>query len=220
MALYPVMLELAGRLCVVVGAGSVGMRKTRGLLEAGARVRLVAPDRADAFAHPDLEWRSRNYDPGDLDGACLAFAATGDAEVDGRVAADARAAGIWVNLAADPERGDLVLPAVRRLGALTLAAGTGGASPALAALAADRAAAALGVGWQRLTALAAALRRASLTEKRRATYNRNVLHRLIEDGLVELLERGDRQAVDALLRRHCGLDGLTDLDLDRADLPL
>ncbi len=220
MAFYPVMLNLSGRLALVVGAGPVGLRKARGLLDAGALVRLVAPQRAEDFDHPALEWHPRTYRPADLEGAALAFAATGDGAVDSRVADDARARGIWVNVAADPDGGDVIVPAVRRCGPLTLAVASSGASPAAAALAADRAVQSLGVGWQRFALVAGALRRLSLTAKKRATYNRTVLQGLLEDGLVELLERGDRQAVDALLQRHCGVEGLAALEINRADLPL
>jgi len=39
----PLLLDLTGRTVVVVGGGRVGLRRCRTLLEAGARVRLIAP---------------------------------------------------------------------------------------------------------------------------------------------------------------------------------
>uniref|UniRef100_UPI000AB0E492 precorrin-2 dehydrogenase/sirohydrochlorin ferrochelatase family protein n=1 Tax=Cellulosimicrobium cellulans TaxID=1710 RepID=UPI000AB0E492 len=83
---YPLGLRVAGRLTVVVGGGPVAARRTRGLLEAGARVRLVAPsvceDLAELVAARDLTWVPRDYRTGDLDGAWLVHTATGAAEVD------------------------------------------------------------------------------------------------------------------------------------------
>ena len=45
--LYPVNLVLAGRRCLVVGGGRVARQKVMGLLEAEARVRVIAPDIGD-----------------------------------------------------------------------------------------------------------------------------------------------------------------------------
>ena len=47
---YPVLLELAGRLAVVVGEAAVAAGKVEGLLAAGAAVTVVAPGPAVASA--------------------------------------------------------------------------------------------------------------------------------------------------------------------------
>jgi len=139
---YPVLLDLRDRLVVVVGAGSVGRRKIAGLLDAGARVRLVSRDPVPPTCWLcRIELHLRPFHPDDLDGATLAFAATGSAEVDGEVLAAARARGIPANLAAAPDAGDFTLPATLHLGELTVAVATGGRAPALAALVRDRIAA-------------------------------------------------------------------------------
>ncbi len=102
---YPILLNLEGRLCVVVGGGAVGRRKVRGLIGAGARVRLIAPE-PGRQTYRDLEVAARPFRSGDLRGAALAFAATGDREVNAAVAADARREGIPVNVADAPVEGD------------------------------------------------------------------------------------------------------------------
>ncbi|MHB8765308.1 MAG: precorrin-2 dehydrogenase/sirohydrochlorin ferrochelatase family protein, partial [Deferrisomatales bacterium] len=135
-ALFPVYLDLRGRRVVVVGGGEVGERKAEALLRAGARVTVVAPAatpglRARAEAG-ELRWRARPYRVGDLEGAALAFAAVDDAAVGAEVAADARAAGVPVNVAGQPELGDFQVPATARRGRLQIAVSTGGASPAWA----------------------------------------------------------------------------------------
>jgi siroheme synthase-like protein len=133
MRTYPIMLNLTGRLAVVVGAGPVGLRKARTLLEAGAKVRLIAP-RIDRKKLPaGLEVVRKTYRPELVAGAFLVVACTDDRGVNSRIATDARAAGALVNAADQPEDCDFFLPALLRRGEVVVAIGTGGAVPALAA---------------------------------------------------------------------------------------
>jgi precorrin-2 dehydrogenase len=106
-ALYPIALDLTGRPCLVIGGGGVAERKTRGLLDAGARVTVVSPAITDALgawkADGTLRHVARGYCRGDLAGFQLAFVATGEAGVSAAVAAEGHERGIWVNAADDPE---------------------------------------------------------------------------------------------------------------------
>lgn len=135
---YPVMLDLAGRLCLVVGGGPVAERKIDGLLAADARVTVVSPSLTPALltlaAEARLHWRPREYVAGDAAGFALVMVATSDASVSEAIAAECRARGIWINCADDPGRCDFILPAVFRRGALTVAVSTGGVSPTMARL--------------------------------------------------------------------------------------
>ena len=136
MGLFPVFLELAGRPCLVVGGGSVAARKTHALLAAEAIVTLLSPtlggELADLVKTKRVEHLARAYRDGDLAGFVLAFVATDDGAVNSAVAAEGRRTRVWVNAADDPAHCDFLLPSVLRRGRLTVAVGTGGASPALA----------------------------------------------------------------------------------------
>ncbi len=199
---YPILLGIEGSLCVVVGGGAVGLRKTRGLLAVGARVRLVDPEPADM--PQGVEQVLRPYREGDLEGAALAFAASGAREVNAAVAAEARRRGIPVNVADAPADGDFTLPAVLRRGGVTVAVGTGGESPALAAILAERLGTLIGAEWETVLEIAAALRRKRLTPPEGAEYNQAILRHLLDGGLPELVAAGDEAAVDRLLQTHCG----------------
>jgi precorrin-2 dehydrogenase len=202
---FPIQLQLKGRLCIVVGGGAVGRRKINGLLAAGARVRLItAEPTADLPA--EVELVQRPFQRGDLTGSLLAFAATDDPRVNAAVAAEARAAGILVNVADDPLQGDFVLPAVLRRGSLTLTAATGGGSPALAVLLRDRLAGQYGPGWDTTLQVVAALRRQWLTEPPKGEYNAEILRRLLEGGLPDLIAAGDAAGVDCLLAEVAGAE--------------
>ena len=133
---YPIALDLRGKLAVVAGAGSVAARKVRGLLAAGARVRVVAPDAVeelrDAAAAGAIELHLRAFAAADVAGAVLAFAATPHVAVNADVVAAARARGVLVDDATDAEAGDFSTPSVHRAGRLTFAVDSGGSSPAFA----------------------------------------------------------------------------------------
>jgi precorrin-2 dehydrogenase/sirohydrochlorin ferrochelatase len=132
---YPVVLRLEGRRVLVVGGGKVAARRAASLLEAGARVVAVSPTFSPGFPRlrrPGAVTRVRRaYRTGDLAGVSLVVVATDDARVNARVAADARRAGVWANVADDPAQGDFIVPAVVRRNGLLLALSSGGASPAL-----------------------------------------------------------------------------------------
>ena len=133
---YPIMLDIEGKPCVVIGGGPVAERKARGLLEAGARVRVVSPKLTaglEALAgEGKVEWRSKEADGSDLADAVLAFAAANVPEVNRRMTAAAREAGVPINAADEGMLGDFVLPAVLRRGRFVLTASASGAGPALA----------------------------------------------------------------------------------------
>ena len=131
--MYPVMLDLANRRCLVVGGGGVALRKVQGLVEEGARVTVVAPDVVAPLeamaAAGEISLERRRYRDGEAAGYALVFAATDDREVNARVFRDAEAAGIWVNVADDPELCSFHLPARVRRGPLQLAIGSAGEAP-------------------------------------------------------------------------------------------
>lgn len=129
---YMACLDLAGRSALVVGAGRVGLEKTHGLLESGARVTVVAPEAEPGFAELDVELHRRGYRAADLDGRFLVVAATGVPEVDAAVFEDAEARSLLCNVADGPEHCNFILPAVHRAGPIAVAVSSGGASPALA----------------------------------------------------------------------------------------
>ncbi len=134
---YPIVLRLGGQRVLVVGGGKVAARRTAGLLDAGAHVVAVSPVFLPAFARllptGGVTCVPRPYQTGDLADMSLAVAATGDARVNARVRADARRAGVWVNVVDDPGHSDFIVPAVVRRGSFLLAVSSGGASPALVA---------------------------------------------------------------------------------------
>ena len=173
-AYFPVLLDLRGRRCLVVGGGEVGERKVRALVDCGARVVVVSPTVTPALqALVDagvVRHHPRRFRRWDVRGCTLVVAATGEENVDRAAARSARRAGALVNVVDRPGHCDFILPSVLRRGELQIAVSTGGRSPALARVirqqleplfGADCAALVERVGAARARARAAAVTRAA-----------------------------------------------------------
>jgi siroheme synthase-like protein len=134
---YIACLKLAGRRCVVVGGGSVGLEKVDGLLACGGDVTLIAPEAEpqlhDYAREGTIRWEQRPYaGPQDLEGVFLVIAATNDTDANIAVYGDAERRAMLVNVVDVPPLCNFILPAIVRSGPLAIAISTAGASPALA----------------------------------------------------------------------------------------
>lgn len=128
--IYPTALRLLGRPVLVVGGGPVAARRAKGLLDAGARVTVVAPvasaalqELADAGL---LTWEPRTYLSSDVDGVWFVQTATGDSAVDAKVSADAEAQRVWCVNASDHEASAAWTPAVAEVDDVKIAVNAGG----------------------------------------------------------------------------------------------
>ncbi len=116
---YPLHLDVAGRRVLVVGGGAVAARRVRSLVDAGARVRVVAP--SVSFPHDDVALRPFQAD--DVDGAWLVHACTGT--VDDDVAAACEASRTWCVRADDASLSPAWVPAVASSGDVTVSVSAG-----------------------------------------------------------------------------------------------
>jgi len=137
-SLLPLFLKLAGKTVLVVGAGSVAERKIESLLEAAARVRVVAPEATEGVQSlardGRIEWQARPFDEADVEDAWLAFAATSDAEVQARVARATSARRVFCVAVDDPPNASAYSGSLVRRPPFTVAISSGGATPALTRL--------------------------------------------------------------------------------------
>jgi uroporphyrin-III C-methyltransferase / precorrin-2 dehydrogenase / sirohydrochlorin ferrochelatase len=132
----PVFLRIDGKSVVVVGGGSVALRKAEWLMKAGARVTVVAPR-----AHPEL---ARHAAAGALTHLAVAFcaeqlrgavavvAATAAPDTNAQVAAAARALAVPVNVVDDAQLSSFIFPAIIDRAPLIVAVSSAGHAPVLA----------------------------------------------------------------------------------------
>ncbi len=134
--LFSAFIKLEGRPCLVVGAGEIAEAKIDSLLQAGARITVVAPEAKPAIRElaetGRLVWEKRKYQPSHLAGAFIAIAATSDFALNHEVFTEAQRRGILCNAVDDPPNCDFYFPAVVRRGDLQVAISTAGESPAFA----------------------------------------------------------------------------------------
>jgi precorrin-2 dehydrogenase / sirohydrochlorin ferrochelatase len=136
MPLFPAFLKIAGRRCLVIGAGPIAEEKIEGLLRAGADVRVVAPKatpRIHAWSRDGkIRWARRKFRASDFAGMFLTVAATSSPVLHAKIYKLAKRRAVLCNVVDDPEHCDFYYGSVVRRGELQIAISTGGQSPALA----------------------------------------------------------------------------------------
>jgi len=135
-SLFPMFVKLAGRQCLVVGAGKVGEPKIGGLIDTGARIRVVAIEASPAVREwardGKVELELRPFSADDLDGVFLTVVATTSSRLNESIYREAQRRGMLCNVVDVPDCCDFFYPAVVRRGDLQIAISTAGQSPSLA----------------------------------------------------------------------------------------
>lgn len=197
---FPVCLRLRGKRVLLIGAGSIAEGRALQLLEAGARLRVIAPEATETVqrlaSEGRLELLERPYAVGDVAGQALVFVATDDRRVSEAVAEEARALGIWLNAADEPDLCDFTLPSVGRRGVITVAVSTAGHAPALARELRRRLVDQISLHHVQLARLSGWLRE----RLPRGAARGRLLRLLVTDDFGGLLARGQRRAAWARLR--------------------
>jgi precorrin-2 dehydrogenase / sirohydrochlorin ferrochelatase len=209
---YPIFVDIEKSEVLVVGGGSVALRKIETLLEHGAHVNVLSRKLHPALEALLSEGRIRllgsEFTPSHLDGMRMVIAATDDKETNRRVSTAAREAGLPINAVDQPSDCTFIVPAVVRRGALTIAVSTSGNSPALAAKIRRQLETKFGVEYESYLALLGCVRKHLLRLEATSEENSRIFHELVEGGLLEAVRSGDREQVKEELRRvlPAGLD--------------
>ena len=222
---YPVMVDLRGRRCLVIGGGEVAEEKVEGLLASGALVRLItsqpgAPLRA-RIGRGEIEHLDREVRPGDLEGAFLVFSERLGEEVHGMLRDEAERRQVFLNVQDETPYCSFIAPSVVRKGDLVVALSTGGRAPVLAVRLRQWLESELGEHHARFLEVAGHVREPLLRRHPDFRVRRMRWYRLIDSEVFDLLRDGrDREALD-LFVRYLGLrpEDLVDLPPWR-DVPI
>ena len=133
---YPIFLNIHSKRCVVIGGGEIALRKIKTLIEHNAIVEIVSPTFCPELTNMSMKGKiksqTRNYCSKDLKGALLVIAATDDTKINKKISADAKKAGVLVNVVDMPQYSDFIVPSSLTRGDIAIAISTSGQSPALA----------------------------------------------------------------------------------------
>jgi precorrin-2 dehydrogenase/sirohydrochlorin ferrochelatase len=133
---FPLSLDVKGYLVLVLGGDEEAAEKTQRLLEAGAKVIVVAPSLHDILkelaASAKVVHRGRNFRDADLDNSILVLnMIRGDREFSRSLFTKAREKKVLVWSVDYPEASTVIMPAVVASGQVRVAISTSGVAPAL-----------------------------------------------------------------------------------------
>ncbi|MCL6545965.1 MAG: bifunctional precorrin-2 dehydrogenase/sirohydrochlorin ferrochelatase [Bryobacteraceae bacterium] len=211
-ALYPVLLDLRGWECAVFGGGPMAEAKVRGLMEAGARVTVIAEELTrelrELAEEGQIGWERREPRPSDLAFFRLAIGALEDRRGNAEFAAEAERLGVLFNAVDDPAHCRFLMPSVHRQGDLIVAVSTSGKCPALAVRLRERFGRQLGPHYGRFLELAGELRARIARAVPEFEARRRLWYELVDSPALEQFERGQPEAaratVDGLIEQAEG----------------
>ena len=138
MDFLPLFHNLKGRNVLLVGGGEVALRKGRLLADAGAALKVVAPEidpqLTELALHSQGSVQLRGYQADDLQDICLVIAATDDEPLNAQISVQAQALGVPVNVVDAPKLCSVIFPAIVDRSPLIIAVTSGGDAPVLARL--------------------------------------------------------------------------------------
>lgn len=201
----PLFLDLADQPCLVIGGGNVAARKIRSLLDAGARVTVVAPILADTTAElakrQDLDVARREFKETDVRGQLLVIAATGDADVNRRAFAVCRERRVLINTVDDAALSTAIFPSIVDRAPVTVAVSTAGASPTLARRIREQIEALLPAATGRLAEFLGGRRGRVRTAVPDIDARRRLWDNVLDGNVPAHIAAGDEEAADAELDR-------------------
>lgn len=192
----------------MIGGGRVARRKVKGLLAAGAMVRVVSPrlDPQLAILARDgkIEWLKNVYAEGDLGNAFLVFAATDDRRTQQTICRHATAGGMLVNVADDPACCNFHVPSSFRRGDLTIAVSTSGKSPAVAALIREELEETFGSEYAVLLDIMALVRQQLSAGENTQAERKKIYKKILHDDIVGWIKSGRMEKVQQHLEKVLG----------------
>ena len=204
---YPVLLDLTGRLVIVIGGTRAAERSAAAMAAHGADVVVITPDVSPSLleleASGTLTVEPRGYVRGDLAGAFLAVSAADSPEIAVAIRDEAKTRGTLLNVLADADASDFTVPSVVHRGPLQIAISTGGIAPAAARRVRREIAATYGAEWGMYVALLGTVRTRAIERYGVGDAGLKPLFDSIDaSGLLDRIKAGEDVSADDLLEEH------------------
>ncbi|MCT4627467.1 bifunctional precorrin-2 dehydrogenase/sirohydrochlorin ferrochelatase [Halodesulfovibrio sp.] len=210
MRYYPLLLDLHGTHCLIVGFGKVGQRKLATLLKANpAQVTVLDTfsieevedaDMLQLLNNPFVTYSQRSFEASDVAGKTLVFASTGSRTVNKQVSDACAAHNILCNVIDDPSSGTFTVPAHIEKGDLLITLSTGGASPALSRKIKKELEKQVGDKYAPVVTLMGRIRPLILELANDTEQNTTVFRNLVSSDIATAIQKKDQIAAESILR--------------------
>lgn len=198
----PIFLDIKNTLCLVVGGGEVAKRKAGVLLEARAKLRVVAPEIDPELAEQkNVEAIFARFEEKHLEGVTLIIAATNDSAVNRQVSELAQARNIPVNVVDNPDLCSFIMPAILDRSPLMVAFSSGGASPVLTRMMRGKLETLIPQNYSRLAAFAERFRDAVKARVVNPAKRRIFWENVFEGVVAEKVLTGDETSAETMLQK-------------------
>ncbi|MDY0361531.1 MAG: bifunctional precorrin-2 dehydrogenase/sirohydrochlorin ferrochelatase [Desulforegulaceae bacterium] len=205
MEYYPIYLNLCRKKILVVGGGSVALRKTKRLLDAKAFVKVVAPLFHEGFetirSNENLVLNLKTFEEKDALDVFLVFAATDDRELNFIISEFCETRGILCNIVDNPEKSGFIVPSCIKRGDLMLAVSTGGKSPALSRKLRKDLEKEFGDEYEIFLYFLGEIRNAILEKRRGNPENRDIFREMVFGNLLSSIKNKDIEGIETELRQ-------------------
>lgn len=113
---FPIFVSLEHKKCVVIGGGTIAVRRVRTLIKFCGHITVISPsvcpEMENVIKENKITYYSRHYQPGDGKDAFLLAACTNDREVNHQAGEEARASGAFVSVADCKEECNFLFPGI------------------------------------------------------------------------------------------------------------
>lgn len=189
---YPIILDVEGKKCLVLGSGREADEKSNALIRAGAEVH-----------------RQERYESANFDGYFAVISAGPERSKNAEIFAEAERRGILVCCVDDPPHCRFTFASIVRQGELVIAISTGGACPALAVRIREKLERELGPEYAEFLRLARSLRGRLAEAVPDFQERKKLWYALVDSPILDHYRSGDEQAVKRDLASILPPDALT-----------
>lgn len=203
MEFLPLSFRLKNSIALIVGGGSVALRKARLLLKAEATIQVVAPDISTELQSlvegAGGHCRAKPYDESDLDQASIVIVATNDKALNQQISQQAQARKLPVNVVDQPDLCSFIMPAIIDRSPLTIAISSAGQSPVLARLLRGKVESTIPASYGKLGAFAGKFRQQVKQRFTDINQRRKFWEKILEGPIAEMVLAGNTQRAEESL---------------------
>ncbi len=205
MDVLPIFFKVKDQNCLVVGGGEIASRKIRLLINAGARVHVVAPTLAPSIkklvTRGEVQHRCRIFEAADLDAVILVIAATNQKLINEQISTLAKQQGLPVNVVDSPELCSFFVPSIIDRSPIIVAVSSGGASPVLARLLRARLETVIPASYGRLAHLVKGFREEAKKRFQDISIRRRFWEQVLQGPIAEMMFSGQEQLAHQALQQ-------------------